>query len=540
MASVTKVPTGYVFWDVSANKSYTAGQSFPTLGHGDYLCPATSSYDTYYHIYWYNTSDRRFGVSYTNGWNGYVQAQYRTQANQVAPFDYIAGKPVVIFEYYACTNLSNPPDVSNCYNLKCLSFQDCTKLTSVPTMPSNLESIAYSFQNTKITSVNLSRFTKVKYAWYAFDGCSSLSTVTNISSMTKLEDATSMFRNCTSLTSFPSMENLTSLIYAKTTFSGCTKLTSAPTLPPNVTDLGWMFYGCTKLASAPEIPSSVTSIYQMFYGCTSLTGDVIIHSQNIGTYTEAFKNTAASKQIVLYGTPGIYSTLKKIASTGNNGNVYAGVSVSPSSFTAIRGIYEGGIFTENVNGDYCKLTVSYSVPKVDEAIMRSPTVKVTINGTETDISNSLSWYTDNIGGTQLSNTDGKLSTVSTLVTTSKGLTIYKGLLTCVYSLGSSDTSNSFTLNTNVYYYDGYYTHDCYTSGIVNASLAYSNLIIDINSTGTGMAIGDEAADDFNGLLIAKELYLAIDTSASSGTLDGDLYAALTTLGWNTDSDLIES
>ena len=388
--------------------------------------------------------------------------------------------------------------------------------------------------------MNLSRFTKVTKAGYAFYGCTKLATVTNVSSMTKLENSNKMFQGCTSLTSFPSMSALSGLKVATYMFSGCTKLISAPVLPPNVNDLGWMFYGCTKLESASEIPSSVTSIYQTFYGCTSLTGDVMIHSRSISINTEAFKNTSAAKQIVLYGPTDIYSKLKTIASTGNNGNVYAGVSVLPSSFTAIRGLYDGTTFTENVNGNYCKLTVSYTAPKVDEAIMRSPTVKDTINGTETDISNSLSWYTDNIGGTELSNTDGKLSTVSTLVTTSKGLTIYKGLLTCVYSLGSSDTSNSFKLNTNVYYYDGHYTHDCYTSGIVNASLAYSNLIIDINSTGTGMAIGDEADDDFNGLLIAKESYLAIDTNASSGTLDGDLYAALTTLSWNTDSDLIES
>ena len=63
------VPTGYVFWDVSANKSYAAGKTFPTLGEGDYLVPATTTNDGYYQEYIYHANSMtRNQVTFSGGW----------------------------------------------------------------------------------------------------------------------------------------------------------------------------------------------------------------------------------------------------------------------------------------------------------------------------------------------------------------------------------------------------------------------------------------------------------------------------------------
>ena len=79
--------------------------------------------------------------------------------------------------------------------------------------------------------------------WWAFDGCSSLTSVTIPNSVTSIGD------------------------YA---FFGCSSLTSI-TIPNSVTSIGdYAFYGCRSLTSI-TIPNSVTYIgLSVFEGCKSL------------------------------------------------------------------------------------------------------------------------------------------------------------------------------------------------------------------------------------------------------------------------------
>ena len=90
---------------------------------------------------------------------------------------------------------------------------------------------------------------------FAFDGCTSLTSITIPDSVTTI--GYRAFEECTSLTSITIPEGVTSI--GKYTFNECTSLTSV-TIPDSVTSIGdWAFDGCTSLKSI-TIPDSVTSI----------------------------------------------------------------------------------------------------------------------------------------------------------------------------------------------------------------------------------------------------------------------------------------
>ncbi|MEG1752267.1 MAG: leucine-rich repeat domain-containing protein, partial [Clostridia bacterium] len=100
----------------------------------------------------------------------------------------------------------------------------------------------------------------------AFDGCTSLTSITIPSSVTSI--GSWAFSGCTSLTSITIPSSVTSI--GRYAFYGCTSLTSI-TIPSKVTSIGdSAFKGCTSLTSI-NIPSSVTSIgNSAFKYCTKL------------------------------------------------------------------------------------------------------------------------------------------------------------------------------------------------------------------------------------------------------------------------------
>ena len=98
------------------------------------------------------------------------------------------------------------------------------------------------------------------------------------------------FQSCTSLTSVTMPENSQLISINNFAFDGCTSLTSV-TMPDSITSIGGSAFGnCTSLTSV-TIPSGVTSISGFaFDGCTSLTSITIPSGvTSIGNY--AFKNT---------------------------------------------------------------------------------------------------------------------------------------------------------------------------------------------------------------------------------------------------------
>lgn len=466
------VPTGYVFWDVSANKSYNAGQTYPTLGNGDYLVPANSDYNGYYQQYVYHTSYTRGNVTYTNCWEGCVQSKYTGSGfTQKLPYSSLADKPVRFFSYAGCQFISCPTinndgsssTLSAKTNLRHVSFYNCTKMTYAPSLPSGLTSLDYTFGNTKISDPpTLSGLTNLLYADYCFYGCSSLTSQPIISGLSSLKSTVGMFSYCTGLVGTSDNPKWTL------------------TLPSNVKDIGLMYQGCTGIMRATKIPSGVTSIYGMFRGCTNLEGNIRIDDpESIANTREVFKNT--SKRIILLGPPSGFNRLSSISNIYSN--VYAGIVANINSFTAIRGTYSNDTFTETVNGTWCKLTLSYTAPNVTNALIKPPSLKDSNDNTI-----STTWHIGSISGTILTSSGSQIQSSGTLVA-------------CI-DLGSSSTSETFKVQTNVTYTYDSLTYN-YDSGYKNATLTYSNALIDVNPLGNGIAFWGEVGDNYNGLKINK-------------------------------------
>ena len=87
---------------------------------------------------------------------------------------------------------------------------------------------------------------------YAFEGCTSLTSLTIPSSAASIGDYA--FYGCSALTSVTISEGVTSIGYSA--FYGCTSLVSA-TIPSSVTTIGnWAFEGCTSLSSI-TVPANI-------------------------------------------------------------------------------------------------------------------------------------------------------------------------------------------------------------------------------------------------------------------------------------------
>ena len=151
------------------------------------------------------------------------------------------------------------------------AFDGCTSLTSI-TIPDSVTSIeSYAFDGcTSLTSVIIPD-SVTTIGSFAFYGCTSLTSVTIPDSVTSIGD--NAFWYCDSLTSITIPDSVTSIVHGA--FRDCKSLTSV-TIGNGVTEIGsWAFSGCTSLTSV-TIGDSVTSIGDYaFDGCTSLASITI-------------------------------------------------------------------------------------------------------------------------------------------------------------------------------------------------------------------------------------------------------------------------
>ena len=196
-----------------------------------------------------------------------------------------------------CSGLTSITIPNSVTSIRVYAFYGCSSLTSV-TIPESVTSIGdYAFYgcyslpvednlryadtylveavDKTLSTCSIKEGTK----WIgsdAFDGCSSLTSVTIPKSVTSIGDEA--FKGCSSLTSVTIPESVTSI--GDEAFKGCSSLTSV-TIPESVTSIGYnAFQGCSSLTSV-TIPESVTSIGdEAFKGCSSLTS-VTINSNAI-------------------------------------------------------------------------------------------------------------------------------------------------------------------------------------------------------------------------------------------------------------------
>ena len=172
--------------------------------------------------------------------------------------------------------------ISNCFYYL---FQNCTALTTAPTLPATtLANYCYSHMFYGCTSLTtaptLPATTLAEYCYsYMFQGCTSLTTAPTLSTTTLANDCyCGMFQGCTNLTTAPALPatTLASGCYFGM-FQGCTNLTTAPALPATTLASGCysdMFNGCSSLTTAPALPATTlaSGCYDyMFQDCTSLT-----------------------------------------------------------------------------------------------------------------------------------------------------------------------------------------------------------------------------------------------------------------------------
>ncbi len=146
------------------------------------------------------------------------------------------------------------------------AFEECSSLTSV-TIPDSVTSIGdRAFYCSSLSSITIPD-SVTSTGNYTFYGCHNLTSVTIPSSVTSI--GACAFQYCSGLTSVTIPDGMTNI--GSAAFFKCSSLTSV-TIPDSVTNIeGAAFLGCSGLTSV-TIPDSVTSIGgQAFEECSGLT-----------------------------------------------------------------------------------------------------------------------------------------------------------------------------------------------------------------------------------------------------------------------------
>ena len=257
------------------------------------------------------------------------------------------------------------------------AFQDCSSLTSI-TIPSSVTSIGGSAFSgcTSLTSITIPD-SVTSIGDLAFSDCTSLTSITIPDSVTEI--GSSAFSGCTSLTSITIPDSVTSI--GDLAFSGCTSLTSI-TIPDSVTEIGSSaFQDCTSLTSI-TIPNSVTSIgYYAFYGCTSLTSVTIPDSVK-AIYSSAFSDCSSLTSVTIPNSvtsigeyafrdcssltsitiPDSVTSIGDYAFSGCKSLTAIDVEVGNNNYTSMNGVLFNKDKTELICYPAGKTDKSYNIP----------------------------------------------------------------------------------------------------------------------------------------------------------------------------------
>lgn len=383
------------------------------------------------------------------------------------------------FQY--CTNLQTATGTvankSNCES----AFRGCTSLVTVPTFQ-NVGSMASCFY-----------------------GCTSLVTAPTIPE--GVTNIANCFNRCSSLTTVPALPSTITAMQGA--FMYCTALTTAPTIPSAVTNMQQCFNGCTSLVTASTIPANVTNTKWCFYDCAVLTGAITIDASPTDI-TEMFTGTV--KEIVLFGTGGLNETL-----VSEYANLYVW------SLTA-------NITAQRETSPTTTVDISVDVSRFNSGTLSSLNLYRDSNPTPL----SVTWNDPTL---TITGTSATFTTTLTSISESDTFTL---TVVATDSYGSSQASS-------VKIPISFYTMDVQAGG---KEIAFGGLADDNVSSYPGGLFKCEMTAQFNGNITAvgdttfttgdteiENPYFSLDTTASPGTTDGDLYAAIVALGW--ENDVIE-
>ena len=300
---------GWNAYDTCSRCDYTTYVEIEALGHNyvDGVCECGKEYYTEGLVFNLINNDTEYEVS------GYIYTD--TDSDVVIPSTY-EGKSVTSIGYqafYNCTSLTSITIPDSVTSIGSYAFYNCTALTKVNYLGTIDQWVEIEFANNNanplyyaknlyindvlVTDAVLTTATKISD--YAFDDCTSLTSITIPDSVTSI--GSYAFYNCTSLNKVNYLGTIDQwveidfglsisnpLLYTKSlyindvlvddvvlttatkisngAFYGCDSLTSI-IIPESVTSIGrYAFWHCKSLTSI-TIPDSVTSIGEMAFSC---------------------------------------------------------------------------------------------------------------------------------------------------------------------------------------------------------------------------------------------------------------------------------
>ena len=175
------------------------------------------------------------------------------------------------------------------------AFNGCSSLSSI-TIPASVTSIgSWAFNGcSSLSSINIPASVTSIGSW-AFSGCTNLKTLTvdsgntnykSVNNIIYTKDGKNLIAVASGLTGTIDIpDDVTSI--EDSAFYGCSSLTGI-TIPASVTTIGsWAFYGCSSLSSI-TIPASVDTIgFMAFSGCSGLTSVIFASTSNWEVYQDS-------------------------------------------------------------------------------------------------------------------------------------------------------------------------------------------------------------------------------------------------------------